>query len=171
MIRLLALLLAAAPVQRVVLVDETVRVPPRSAKGVTAVLQQERAVIEVSCRLVEGDEVLVVVLPPPGAGARRVVYMDPSKPRDHPYRYLAAAPGEYQIVVDNKGDSPAQAVLKVTLAFGVPGAAEPLTLPPRRRSVVLGLSLLFLAAVGWVSARRILPLFRRPPPPGLPPLS
>jgi len=165
-IRLLALLLAAVPVQRVVLVEETVDVPPRSAKGLSAILQQQRAVIEIECRLVEGEDVIVAVIPPSNGGGSHAVYVDPSKRRERPYRYLAADPGEYRVVVDNRGGAPAKVDLKVTLAFGVPGAAKPLAVPPPRRRVVLGLSLLFLAVIGWVSARRILPLFRRPPPPG-----
>ncbi len=162
MILLLALLLVAAP-QRLALVEETVDVGPKAAKGLTAVLQQQRAVIEVVCRPVEGDDVMLIILPPEGAGSRPV-YVQPPRPEDHPYRYLAVQPGEYQVVVENRGEFPARVALKVTLVFGAFGAAEPLTLPPPRRRLVVGVSLLFLAALGWVSARRILPLFRRPPP-------
>ena len=161
MIPLLALLLVAAP-QRLLLVEETVEVPPKTAKGLTAVLQQQRAVIEVVCRPIEGEDLILIILPPEGAGARPV-YVQPPRPEDHPYRYLAMQPGEYQVVVENRGEAPARVALKVTLVFGAPGAAEPFTLPEPRRRLVVGMSLLFLAAIGWISARRILPLFRRPP--------
>ena len=166
MIVLLALLLVAEP-QRLALVEETLDVGPKAAKGLTAVLQQQRAVIEVVCRPIEGDDLILIILPPEGAGSRPV-YVQPPRSEDHPYRYLAVRPGEYRVVVENRGDSPARVALKVTLVFGAPGAAEPFTLPPPRRRLVVAVSLLFLAALGWVSVRRILPLFRRPPPGPLP---
>jgi hypothetical protein len=64
--------------------------------------------------------------------------------------------GEYAVVVDNQGDTPASVRLRVWLDFGVPPGREVTQLSPKRQLVVILLSFAtFFGIVTW-SARRLL---------------
>lgn len=167
-----ALLLTAAA-SRVTVVDEVVRVPPGDVTLVNLSLRQRPAVVELSFEVVEGPSDIGVALMGPGDGSQPHQFLRVlSGRKSGAFRYPARTLGEYQVMVDNRRhDSAAVAVkLRVTLAFDEVGITRPGTLSPWRRAAVVGLSLLFFAAVVFWSGRRLLEAIEkrkrdeRPPP-------
>ena len=70
-------------------------------------------------------------------------------------------PGDFVMVVDNRGDAPAAVHLRVRLDFAVAPVPEVRQLSPRRQIVVVVISFAaFFAIAGW-SARRLLRGIRR----------
>jgi hypothetical protein len=70
-------------------------------------------------------------------------------------------PGDFVIVVDNRGDAPARVHLRIHLDFAVGGGSEVTQLSPRRQLAVVLISfVVFFGIVGW-SARRLLRGIRR----------
>ncbi|SPE37420.1 conserved hypothetical protein [Candidatus Sulfopaludibacter sp. SbA6] len=70
-------------------------------------------------------------------------------------------PGDFVVVVDNRGDAPAKVHLRVHLDFAVRRGSEVTQLSPRRQLAVVLISFaVFFGIVGW-SARRLLRGIRR----------
>jgi hypothetical protein len=70
-------------------------------------------------------------------------------------------PGDFVIVVDNRGDAPARVHLRIHLDFAVGRGSEVTQLSPRRQLAVVLISfVVFFGIVGW-SARRLLRGIRR----------
>jgi hypothetical protein len=140
---ILALLLAvAASPGHLVLLDETVKVPAADWRAFRIPLRQQPARIECGFSVLEGGSGVRVALLQGHHTLAATAYQ-----RSGGFAY-AAAPGEYVIVLDNRmeGRGPAEVRLRVSLAFdGAP--AGPRTLSPKRRAVVVGLSVLLFAAI------------------------
>ena len=164
---MLALILALAAGPRVLpVLDETVTVPAADWKpfAISVPLQPAR----IDCGFeVEGGGSGVRVLLIDRAGFERM-----SAGRG--YRALAATayqrsgafvyrapPGDYVIVADNRmeGRGPAEVRLQVTLVFDA-GVGLPRTRSAERRTVVVGLSVLFFGAVALVAGGRLWRAFR-----------
>jgi hypothetical protein len=164
---LLALILAASS-NRLLMVDDTVRVPPGEYTTLGVSLKQKPAVVEVSFATDTGSPgVSVALLGPNEALVRngprrqflRVVYDQ----RDAAFRFPARRLGDYEILLDNRSNKEKEAVvsLKVTLGFDEPGTLRPETVSSERRMVVVSLSLLFFAAVTLWSGRKVLEAMAR----------
>jgi len=163
----LALVLAAAASFPVV--DEVVRVPPGGVQAVNLSLQQQAAVIEVSFAVVGGPSEISVALLGPGdaASGRRGApgqYLRLlSRRREGEFRFPASMPGDYQVILDNRGRHRGAAAVKlrVALSFGEAAGLRPRTLSPERRLMVILASLLFFAAVSLYSGRKLLRAMRK----------
>jgi len=174
---ILLLLVLAAAVSEITVIQETVEVPAGSVKGVNLVLRQRRAVIEVSYEVLTPGLPITVGLIGPGdaaSGARgqphQYLRMAPDQDAGM-FRFPAAVPGVYQVILDNRGNARGVEVkLAVKLHFGEPGTVAPGTLPWARKTTVIGLSTLFFFAVCWWSGRRLISAVRRRPPDAPPPL-
>ncbi|MCW5983223.1 MAG: hypothetical protein KIT09_34350 [Bryobacteraceae bacterium] len=164
---LLALVLATAS-GRLLIVDETVRVAPGEYVTVSLGLQQRAAVVDLSFRTeTPSPGISVALLGPTESRARdgvrreflRVVYDQ----RDGAFRFPARRLGDYEILVDNRGNKEKEAVvaLRVALGFNDAGIMRPETLSPERRVAVVALSLLFLTVVALWSGRKLLDAIAR----------
>jgi hypothetical protein len=176
MIFALLLALAAAP-DRLVLMDETVEVPPARWRAFDLELRQRPARIDCNFAVVGGGSgVRVALLRREDlgrlhAGERHRELAATEYERAASLRYQASE-GAYSLVVDNRleGGEPAAVHVRVALVFanGMPEAME---LPPGRKAVVIALSILFFAAVVFFAGRKLGPaLFTRPPRNPPPPL-
>lgn len=165
---LLALMLAAAQA-RLVLVDETVRVPASGWRSLDVLLKQRGAVIE--CRYVVER----------GRGGVRIAFMTRAdgerfaRGRSHrpmislPYeesgsfRHPVTEPGEYRLIIDNRLEAraPAEVRVRLTAAFGDP-MLDIRRLPRERRDRIILISLgLFAGAVLFAAWRIRLAARRR----------
>ncbi len=158
------------------LLDEAVEVPPGDWRAFRILLQQRPAEVSCSFTVVEGRSgVRVAILQAREYGRLRAgrparLRVSTVFQRVGGFRQALSEPGEYVLIVDNRRDMQAPAVvhLRVSVAFlPHPGAR---TLPPERRMAVVALSLaLFFAIVLW-SGRRLLRAMREqksrewPPP-------
>jgi hypothetical protein len=159
----LALLLLVAPSTSVVLVDESYQIPANEWRYVEVSLQQQPALISADYRAEDGGKDVRVAL------LRREDLERLRNERAHGWlaeteagptgrlRFRVRDPGEYAIVVDNRGgDGPASVHLKVSLDFGSGHGPEVTMLSPRRRLAVILISFaVFFGIVTW-SARRLL---------------
>jgi hypothetical protein len=159
----LALLLLAAPSTSVVLVDESYQIPANEWRYVEVSLQQQPALIWADYRAVaDARDVRVALL-------RREDLQRLRNQRAHGWlaetepapagrlRFRVRDPGEYAIVVDNRGgDRQTSVYLKVGLDFGAGRGPDVTTLSPRRQLAVILISFaVFFGIVTW-SARRLL---------------
>ena len=153
------LLLLAASSWRLVLMEETVTVPPREVGSFRLDIAQQRAFVE--CRFsVEsgGPDVRVALIRHAGTdrsrnGARPEVLTITGFEKSGRLRHFLEQAGEYSIVVDNRlsGAREARVHLTVNLAF----AEEARELPPGRRRAVILLTMCYVAAVAVFAARRL----------------
>jgi len=159
---ILALLLLFAPAERVVLVDELIRVPPSQWQAVDFALKQRPATIECKFSVESGPSGVRVALLDRrelrrfrAREAHRVI-LSTGFQKSGGFRYSSGT-GEYSLVIDNglEGRGPAQVRLTVALSFG--GRAQPHVqeLSTRRRVMVILLSLLFFSAIAFPAARRL----------------
>ncbi len=164
---ILALLLALAAAPRALpLLDETVTVAAAKWRAYGIPLRQQPARLECGFTVVSGGSGVRVLL------LERAEFAKMSAGQAH--RELAATayqrsggftcwapPGDYVMLVDNRmeGRGPAAVRLQVALVFDS-GEPAPRTLSPERRAVVVGLSLLFFAAVALLAGSGLRRAFR-----------
>ena len=72
------------------------------------------------------------------------------------FRYDIDQPGEYVLLLDNRLEGRGPTPVKVRIELWNPGAVQARTVPKERQRIVIGLSLLFFAAVVAFSARQFL---------------
>jgi hypothetical protein len=159
----LALLFLAASSTSVVLVDEIYQIPAKEWRYVEVSLQQQPALVSADYRAEAGVKDVRVAL------LRREDLERLRNERAHGWlaetetgptgrlRFRVHDPGEYAIVVDNRGgEGPASVYLKVSLDFGQGHGPEVTVLSPRRQLAVILISFaVFFGIVTW-SARRLL---------------
>ena len=159
----LALLFLAASSTSVVLVDELYQIPANEWRYVEVSLEQQPALVSADYRAETGAKDMRLAL------LRREDLERLRGDRAHGWlaetdagptgrlRFRVRDPGEYAIVVDNRGgDAPAAVHLKVGLDFGTGRGPEVTVLPPRRQLAVILISFaVFFGIVTW-SARRLL---------------
>lgn len=162
-----ALLLAAATSLPVV--DEVVHVPPGNVQAVNLTLQKEEAVIEVSFAVVAGASEINVALVGPGDGIfsrkgapHQYLRLLPGQ-QDGTFRFPATVHGDYQVILDNRGQDRREVAVKlhVALTFGEAAALRPRTLSRERKLAVVCLSLLFFGGVALYSGRRLVSAMRK----------
>lgn len=168
---ILSLVLLLASAERVVLVDELVRVPPSQWQAVDFALKQRPATIECKFRVERGPSGVRVALLD-RREARRFRAREPHRvilstgfQKSGGFRYNSGV-GDYSLVIDNRleGRGPAEVRLEVTLSFG--GQAQPQVqeLSSTRRTVVILVSLLLFAAIAVPAVRRLHRAFQSPVP-------
>ncbi len=157
----LAVLLALAA-ERVVLVDEVVRVPPGGWRAVDLALKQRPAIIECKFTVADGRSgVRVALLRREDVGrfrsgqAHRVI-LSSGFERAGRFRY-APGLGQYALLIDNRleGRGPAQVRLEVVLEFGSAAEAAVRELSPGRRLTVIAITLVVFSGLVWFAARRL----------------
>jgi hypothetical protein len=157
----LALLAAAAPPERLLLMDDTFEVPAADWRSLDLELRQRPAVID--CRFAVrhgGSGVRVALLRLEDldrlrAGKSHRVLASSSFEQGGKL-HVAVPPGRYSLLLDNRleGRGPAQVWVQASLVFatGPPIAA---VLSPQRRAVVVALSLIFFIAVALFAGRKL----------------
>ncbi len=154
-----ALLLAVAPTA---IIDRSVRVPPTDTRGLHFSIKNRPATLEVEFRAPQsGPQVRLIVMPQADESrfrAGREVQEIASTPFDRSgsLRSYIATPGEYVVVVDNRAERRAAAMvtLKGTLVYDM-APREARHLSPQVRWTVVSSSLLFFFAVAWFAGRRL----------------
>jgi len=166
----LALLLAAS-VSHLTLTDETVTLGPNEVRGLDLTLQQREAVIVAGYEVLRGSDGISAFLIGPGDAGSSA----PGQPNQYlrlapdrklgSFRFPAAVPGDYQIVLDNRGEDSVETEvrLSVSLVFGEAGTLRPGAASNARRSVVIGVSVFFFLLVGLYSSQRLFRAIRRRP--------
>ena len=159
----LALFLLAASSTSVALVDELYEIPANEWRYVEVSLQQQPALISADYRAEAGVKDVRLAL------LRREDLERLRGDRAHGWlaetetgpsgrlRFRVRDPGEYAIVVDNRGgEGPASVHLRVSLDFDQGGGPDVTTLSPRRQLAVILISFAaFFGIVTW-SARQLL---------------
>jgi hypothetical protein len=155
-------LLLAAGAGRLVVMDETVQVPPRQWEAFNLELKQQPAIIECGYSTEGGRAGVRLSLMHRAdmerfrSGVRHRVLAATEFQQSGRVRYGPASPGEYSVVLDNRleGRGAARVHLTVSLVFpgGEPTARE---LPVARRWAVISLTLLYAAAVVLFAVRRL----------------
>jgi hypothetical protein len=159
----LALLFLAASSTTAVLVDELYQIPANEWRYVEVSLQQQPALVWADYRVESGAKDVRVAL------LRREDLDRLRHERAHGWlaetetgpsgrlRFRVRDPGEYAVVVDNRGgEGPASVYLRVSLDFGQGRGPEVTTLSPHRQLAVILISFAaFFGVVTW-SARRLL---------------
>ena len=159
---LLALLLGTLS-NRLLMVDETVRIRPGEFTTFNLSLQQRPAVVDLAFKTQTPSPTVSVALlgPPDGlvnTRERRQFLRAVSKESYGAFRFPARRLGDYEILVDNRENKDKEAVvaLKVTLGFNEPGTLRPETVSPERRLSIVAVSLAFFGAVVAWSGRKLL---------------
>jgi hypothetical protein len=169
----LALLLALAPTS---IIDRSVRVPPSDTRGLHFSIKNRPATLEVTYRVARnGSAVRLIVMAQADEnrfrGGRDVneIATTPFE-RGGMLKIYIATPGEYVVLVDNRAERRAAAVvaLKGTLAYDMePREAQYLS--TRVRLAVVSFSLLFFFGVAWFAGRRLQAAMLGRRSPGQPP--
>jgi hypothetical protein len=163
----LASLLLLAASTTVQLVDEVYQIPADEWRYVELGLSQRPALVSASYNVESGSQqVRLALLRREDLERLRegaphsVIDLTPAGPAGA-MRPRVRGPGDYVLVVDNRGDSPAKVHLRVHLDFGVGRIPEVTRLSPRRQATVVLISFVaFFGIVTW-SARRLLRGIRR----------
>ncbi len=163
---LLALLLFAvtASPARLSLIDEVVSVPAGQVEALSVALRQKPAVIEAHFSVTGGrDEITVGLVGPSSDGGHYRFLREARSVAHGVIRYPATEFGEYQVLVDNRGqkEHPVAVQLSIDLIFNEPGTLRPALVSPARRRVVVGSSLAFFLLICLWSGRRVVLSFRR----------
>ncbi|HEV3334644.1 MAG TPA: hypothetical protein VG096_26835 [Bryobacteraceae bacterium] len=162
MISFALILLAAA--SHVEVVNEVYRVPPGEWRSVELSLKQRPAMVSVDFKLESGSPRVrlalmrredlarfrgesptgVMAATTPGASGR--------------IRYRVRTPGDYVVVIDNRGGDarPAEARLRVALDFELQSGPEVTLLSPGRQFAVILISFAVFFGIVSYSARRLL---------------
>jgi hypothetical protein len=159
---ILSLVLLLASAQRVVLVDELIRVPASQWQAVDFALNQRPATIECQFRVERGSSGVRVVLLD-RREARRFRAREPHRvilstgfQKSGEFRYNSGI-GDYSLVIDNRleGRGPAEVRLELALSFGGQALPHVQELSSARRAVVILISLLLFAALVWPALRHL----------------
>jgi hypothetical protein len=154
--------LFAASSGRLVVMDETVRVPARRWEAFSLEVKQQPVAIECRYEVAgRGPGVRLSLMHRADMerfrdGIRHRVLAATDFEKSGGLRYGAAGPGEYSVVVDNRlaGSRAADVRLTVSLIFA--GArAEAQELSPRRRLVVILMTLAYMGAAAVIAVRRL----------------
>lgn len=153
------LLLAVAPTA---IIDRSVRVPPSDTRGLHFSIKNRPATLAVEYRAAgNGPAVRLIVMAQADenrfrAGREVAEISATSFDRSGSLQSYIATPGEYVVVVDNRAERKAAAVvaLKGTLVYDM-APREPRYLTPMVRWIVVSSSVLFFFAVAWFAGRRL----------------
>ncbi len=173
MLPIVCLVLLAATTS-VELADEMVRIPPHNWRYMELSLKQRPALVNARYEVDEGPprvrlalttrdelerlraDLQPALLSETGAGSSgRVFYDVPQK-------------GDYVLLVENRGIAEAVVHLRVVLDFSGRHSLTVTEITPRRKAVVVAVSLAVFLAIVTYSSRRLLRAVRRPPPGTLP---
>ncbi len=173
--RLLLVAVLSACARGAVLLDEAVQVPPGDWRPFRILLQQRPAEVSCSFAVLEGRAgVRVAILPASEyrrlrAGRRARLLVSTVFQRAGGFRYALSEAGEYVLIVDNRRQMQAPALVRLRVSVEFLPHPRARTLPPERRMAVVALSLaLFFAIVLW-SGRRLLRAMREQRNRGWPP--
>ena len=165
---LLALLLAAGQA-RLVLVDDVLVVPPSRWRSIDVLLKQRGALIECRYAVERGRSGVRVAFMTRAdserfdAGRSHRPLISLPYQETGSFQHPVTDPGEYRLVLDNRMEGRAPAIVRVqlTAVFGDP-MLDIRRLPPERRDRVVLISLgLFSGVVLWAAWRIRLAAHRR----------
>jgi hypothetical protein len=162
----------AQPPAPIVLLEDTLAVPPAAWRSFDLELKQRPAIVD--CRFAVrggGSGVRVALMRREDlerlrAGQGHHVLASTNFEQGGTLR-VAVPPGEYSLVLDNRleGRGPAQVWVQASLVFA-PGPPEARVLSPQRRAVIVAASVLFFLTVVLIAGRRLRrALAHRPGPP------
>jgi hypothetical protein len=174
---LFALILATGASNYLTLFDEIVRIPRGQWRAINVSLHQRPAQVQCRYQVVRGSSNVRAVLMSREDVTRFQQGQDyhvmslTAADRKGELRHIISRPGDYIVLIENdsKG-SPSYVQLHLGLEFNRYTSFEPLTVSPRRRSVIIAVSLLLFALIGAWSGWRLLRATRgrrTPPPPQL----
>ena len=163
----LAWILFLAASTSVDLVDEVYQIPASEWRYVELGLNQKPALVSANYQVESGPREVRLALmrredldrlrdgaPQSVIDVTRAAASGALKPR-------VRGPGDFVVVVDNRGDAPAKVHLRVRLDFAVGQASEVTQLSPRRQLLIVAISFaVFFGIVSW-SARKLLRGIRR----------
>jgi hypothetical protein len=151
-----------AAVTRVDLVDEVYRIPSGEWRYVELGLNQKPALVSSSYEVKSGSRQVRLALLRRADLERLREGLPHGVIEETPSGRLGAltprvrGPGDFVMVVDNRGESPSSVHLRISLDFGVRPGPEVTRLSPRRQLAVILISFaVFFGIVTW-SARRLL---------------
>ena len=164
MLPLACILLLAA--SRVELVDEVYQIPANEWRYVELGLNQQPAFVAAAYEVNSGPSaVRLALLAAPDleklkAGAPHSVMDVTEEAGRGVLNHQVREPGDYVLVIDNQGNSPASVRLRVWLDFARRGPAVTQLSPTRQLAIVVISFAVFFGIVSF-SARRLLKLVRR----------
>lgn len=174
----LLLLLFATNVEKVVLFDDVIKVPRSQWRAIQLDLRQRPATIEVSHEVSEGKSAVRVVLMSSedverfNRGQSHRILAASAFTEKGTFRYSVVAPGNYQVLLDNRleGRGASEVKVKVAVVFDDRLSFTPRELPESTRRKVVALSLGGFGAVSLICCWALLNATRsRRTPPSDPP--
>jgi hypothetical protein len=173
--RLLLVGLLSMMARGAVLLDEAVQVPPGDWRPFRILLQQRPAEVRCSFAVLEGRAgVRLAILRATEyrrlrAGRRARLLVSTVFQRAGGFRYALPEPGEYVLIVDNRREMQAPAIVRLRVSVDFLPYPAARTLPAERRMAVVILSLTLFLAIVWWSGRRLLRAMREQKNRGSPP--
>jgi hypothetical protein len=168
------LVLAAAAPQRLLIVDETVRVPASQIRAVNLSIAARQALFECEFNVMGPGRRIKLALMTweqaerlrRGERTNEILKTRPSSGSGSLQAFVRG--GRYRLILDNRAEdrAPSDVHVKVWLTFGAPLAIE---LSSRKRVVIVLASLTFFFAVVWYTGRKLwiaIRARRTPWPPG-----
>ncbi len=158
----LALLLSTAAAA-IVLVDETYRIPATEWRFVNVVLKQQTATLD--CEFMTGSNSPTVRLALVnrkhleslrGGEQDKMIASTPFQGQGR-LRSTIREPGEYAVIIDNRGATSAEAIVQLKISVDFSGELEKQVryLSPERRFAVILTSLVVFAGIATYSARKL----------------
>jgi hypothetical protein len=164
MLPLAFILLAAA--SRIELVDEVYQIPANEWRYVEVSLKQKPALVTARYEVTSGTGSLRLALLPSEdieklrEGAPHSVLSVTAEGERGTLEYQVHEPGEYALVIDNRGRAAASVRTRVWLDFARHGPAVT-QLSPRRQFTIVAISFAVFFGIVTLSARRLLQTIRR----------
>lgn len=154
---ILALLLLLAAPERVVLMNETVRVPAGEWRPFPISLKERGAMLDCRFAVERGGEGVRVALLPWGEVGRlrerrgHHLIFSTGYDRTGAFRFALDTPGEYALVVDNRLAEAGAADVRIRVSlFRAVARSQGIPLPPERRAAIVTItSVVFLSALAW----------------------
>lgn len=173
-----AFLLLAAASDTTILLDQDVDVDPSRFRTLSIQVKSGGARVICSYSVVEGESgVRVLLMSKPDAerfarGQSHATLAGTAYEREGAFSYAVTRPGEYKVVLDNRMEGRGRAVvhLHVRTVTGDVAMRTATELPPRRKFVVIGASLLVFGLIAaWAGPKLSRAIAQRPssgwPPP------
>jgi hypothetical protein len=162
---LLFLLLAS---ERLLLFDDVFTVPANDWRYVEVGLRQRAATVNCEFRVISGGSGVRVALVSHHElvrfrkGRSHDILATTNFERSGRLRFRVPEPGEYALVVDNRmeGRSEARVSMRVILDFAGRAPQPAATISPKRRLMVVLVSLALFGAIAYWAGRRIVAAFR-----------
>ena len=145
-----------------VLMDSTITVPKSHWIAVEVKIDKPRTIVDCAVEVQDSSSTLDALLMSRADAERfnrgrsfRPIYSTGFQANAR-FRHEVEQPGDYVLLLDNRLEGRGPTKARVRIELWNPNAANAQTVPPEKRRVIIGLSLLFFVGVAAFSLRQFL---------------